>query len=149
LKKNFKFGVLEYVDLPSKELDNTNKIILEREQYYLDILNPSLNICKIAGSPLGVKHGRSFSINLSKARRGNKNNVKLVKRNNMPKVIMPETKLKLASRSQGISVKLFYHSNNLVNQFPTMTSAAKYLGVSDRTIRRVLETSDSYDNYIY
>jgi hypothetical protein len=62
---------------------------------------------------------------------------------------MSEIKFKLASRSQGISVKIFDHSHNLVNQFPTMTSAAKYLGVSDRTIRRVLDTGKSYDNYIY
>jgi hypothetical protein len=67
----------------------------------------------------------------------------------MPKVIMHETKLKLSARSKGISVKLFDRSNNLVTQFPTMTSAAKYLGVTRSTIHRILETGISYDNYIY
>ena len=31
-------------------------ILLEREQYYIDTLNPEYNILKIAGSSLGFKH---------------------------------------------------------------------------------------------
>jgi len=30
--------------------------LIEREQYYIDLLNPEYNILKIAGSRLGVKH---------------------------------------------------------------------------------------------
>lgn len=30
--------------------------MIEREQYYIDTLNPEYNILKIAGSPLGYKH---------------------------------------------------------------------------------------------
>lgn len=145
---NFNFAILEHINSSNKSFED-KKILLEREQYYLNNINPSLNICKIAGSPLGIKHGISFSINLSQARRGKKNNVKLLNKSNRLKVIKSETKLKLSCRSQGISVKIFDQSNNLVNQFPTMTSAAKYLCVSDRTIRRILETGKSYDNYTY
>ncbi len=73
---NFKFSVLEYINWSKNEnISDNKKILLQREQYYLDIINPSLNICKIAGSPLGIKHGASFSKNLSKARRGKKNKV--------------------------------------------------------------------------
>jgi group I intron endonuclease len=144
----FKFGVLEYLDL-SINSKQEKKVLLEREQYYLDNINPSLNICKIAGSPLGVKHGRSFSINLSKAKRGKKNSIKLLKTNNKSNIIKPETRLNLSYRSKGVCVKLYDRSNNLVNQFSTMASAAKFIGVSDRTIRRTLETGISYDNYIY
>lgn len=126
------------------------KTLLEREQYYLDNVNPSLNICKIAGSPLGIKHGILFSKNLSEAKRGKKNKTSsLIKGKNKSKIITSETILKLSSRSRGIGVKIFDHSNNLINQFSTMMSAAKYLGVSDRTIRRILNTGISYDNYIY
>ena len=46
------------------------EILLLREQYYLDNINPSLNVCKKADSPLGVKRNKMFSINLSKSRRG-------------------------------------------------------------------------------
>lgn len=46
---NFKLEILEYC-----EADRL--IILEREQYYIDLLKPEYNILKIAGSPLGYKH---------------------------------------------------------------------------------------------
>jgi len=40
-----KFEVLEVVE---------NKVdVIKREQYYIDLLNPDINICKIAGSSLG------------------------------------------------------------------------------------------------
>lgn len=144
---NFKFGILEYVNL-SDNKDINKSVLLQREQYYLNVINPSLNVCKIAGSSLGVKHGISFSVNLSKARRGKKIKTKKLKTIKV-RVITSDTRLKLSSRSIGIKVKIFDNLNNLVNEFPTMTSAAKYLGVSIRTIRRILNTGISYDDYIY
>lgn len=44
---NFKLEILEYCD---------NKDLISREQYYLDLFKPKLNICKTAGSMLGFKH---------------------------------------------------------------------------------------------
>jgi group I intron endonuclease len=44
---NFKLEILEYCDAPN---------VIEREQYYLDLLNPEYNILKTAGSTLGYKH---------------------------------------------------------------------------------------------
>lgn len=44
---NFKLEILEYC---------APKECIEREQYYLDYLNPEYNIFKIAGSSLGHKH---------------------------------------------------------------------------------------------
>lgn len=44
---NFKLEILEYCDVPN---------VIEREQYYLDLLNPEYNILKTAGSTLGYKH---------------------------------------------------------------------------------------------
>jgi hypothetical protein len=86
---------------------------------------------------------------LSEARRGKKHKINNFKATLTPKLITSETRLKLSSRCGGIKVKLFDNSNNLINHFPTMTSAAKALGVSDRTIRRILNTGISYDNYTY
>lgn len=40
----FRLEILEYCE---------KSLILEREQYYLDILKPRYNICKVAGSTLG------------------------------------------------------------------------------------------------
>jgi group I intron endonuclease len=40
----FTLEILEFCDKSS---------VLEKEQYYLDLLNPNYNICKTAGSSLG------------------------------------------------------------------------------------------------
>lgn len=53
---NVKFGVLESLDLSNiTDINLRKKTLLEKEQYYLDNINPSLNICKVANSPLGIK----------------------------------------------------------------------------------------------
>lgn len=44
---NFTLEILEYCDKNN---------VLEREQYYMDILKPQYNIVEIAGSTLGYKH---------------------------------------------------------------------------------------------
>jgi len=64
-------GVLEYIDL-SQIADSKDKklIILDKEQYYLNILNPFLNLYKKANSSLGAKRSPNFSIKASKIRRG-------------------------------------------------------------------------------
>ena len=45
-EQSFRFEVIEYVDNKSK--------LIEREQYWIDLLKPEYNIAKAAGSPLGV-----------------------------------------------------------------------------------------------
>lgn len=47
-ESNFKFEILELVP------DKSN--LIQREQYFIDTLNPFYNICKVAGSQLGFKH---------------------------------------------------------------------------------------------
>jgi DNA-binding XRE family transcriptional regulator len=60
-----KFGVLEYLDLSNvTSIEEKKKIRLEKEQYYLNNMNPSLNICKAVSSSLGLKRNTIFSINL-------------------------------------------------------------------------------------
>lgn len=44
--ENFKLEILEYCQASE---------VIEREQYYMDLLNPEYNILKVAASPLGVK----------------------------------------------------------------------------------------------
>lgn len=142
---NFKFAILEHVNLKNiTSTEQKRKILLHREQYYLDSINPSLNICKKAGSSLGIKRDTTFSINLSKSRRGK--SIRSIKRVNIvPKVVTSETRLLISSRCQGVSVKIFDKSNNLVNEFPTITSAASHFGVTSKTISMIFKTGKSYD----
>ena len=74
------YRILEYVDISNlKSIDEIKKALLRREQFYLNIINPSLNRCKIAGSSSGIKHNMSFSKHLSEARRGKKYKVNKLK----------------------------------------------------------------------
>jgi group I intron endonuclease len=47
---------LGYVDISNLSKDKARKLILEREQYYIDSFKPEYNINPIAGSRLGSKH---------------------------------------------------------------------------------------------
>ena len=126
---------------------------MSREQYYMDLLKPEYNICKKADSSLGVKRNTMFSINLSKSRRGKKNKPSIKRPsiiiNNIPNINTDETKLRKSLRSRGIGVKIFYKSNNLVNDFSTIRSAAKYLCVTSTTVSNIYKTGKSYVNFIY
>ncbi len=58
---NFTLEILEYCDIAD---------LTEREQYYLDKLNPKYNTLKIAGSSLGHKHTEETKIKISKSLKG-------------------------------------------------------------------------------
>ena len=55
----------------------------------------------------------------------------------------------MSLRCKGVSVKVFDKSNNLINEFPTITSVAKYFGLSSRTIGRYLDKDKSYNGFIF
>jgi group I intron endonuclease len=52
----FSFTILEYIELTDLSKDQIKNYILEREQYYINVLAPEYNILRIAGSSLGYKH---------------------------------------------------------------------------------------------
>ena len=62
----FKFEILEILNTNNKE------DIINREQYYLNHLNPDYNIKKIADSCLGVKRSKETCLKISKALTGKK-----------------------------------------------------------------------------
>jgi len=147
---NFSLDILEYCNIEN---------LIEREQYYINNLKPKYNICKIANSRLGTKQSIETKKLMSLKSRGKNNGnfgkkakeetIKKITKNFINKNISNETKLKLSLRNQGINVKLFDCSNNFINEFPNMRSAAKYLGITVDTIRKIYETGISYDEYIY
>ncbi len=61
-KENFIFEIIEIVE--NKEL------LIEREQYYLNILKPEYNICQVAGNCLGIKRSAKVCLNISKRMKG-------------------------------------------------------------------------------
>lgn len=52
----FSLSILEYIHIVNLDSIETKNLILKREQYFIDMLNPGYNILKIAGSSLGYKH---------------------------------------------------------------------------------------------
>jgi group I intron endonuclease len=69
--------------------------------------------------------------------------------NNKSKVITLETRLKLSLRSHGICIKVINLSNNLIKEFPSMTSVAKHFNISVRTVGRYLDKDTSYNGYLF
>lgn len=98
---NFSLDILEYCE-PS--------LLLEREQYYLDLLNPKYNICKKAGSTFGKKHSLKTKNLISNSMKNYSTKIIRIK------VINLETK------------NILYFSNNL--------EAGKYFGRCERTLRK-------------
>lgn len=63
-ENNFLFDIIEICDKGN---------LINREQFYIDTLNPSMNLCKIAGSPKGFKHSNEFRIKRRLLALGNTN----------------------------------------------------------------------------
>jgi group I intron endonuclease len=61
-REAFKFEIIEAVDVKEN--------LIPREQYWIDTLLPTFNLCRIAGSPLGVKHTDRARNNMSIAHLG-------------------------------------------------------------------------------
>jgi len=52
----FELHILEFIPIEGLSNPEAKKKILAREQFYLDTLNPTYNICKVAGSSLYYKY---------------------------------------------------------------------------------------------
>ena len=140
---NFSLDILEYCDI---------NVLIKREQYYLDTLKPEYNILKIANSRLGSKQSEATKIKISISNKGKHKDFlgkthtyesrqmmslslkSIVRKKNIPRIVTSETRLKLSLRSQGVPIKVFNTSNKFIKEFPTITSAAKYFDVSNRSL---------------
>jgi len=161
---NFTLDILEYCEI---------NVLIEREQYYMDLLKPEYNILEAANSRIGSKHSLKARALMSIKQRGinnpsfgkrpsqeTRNKIKeslksywlnvevkpIIKGNIKPKT--PETILKMSLRTQGVSVNIYNKSGYLVKVFPTIVSAAKYFDVSSTTIGRIPHNG-TYDNFTF
>ena len=92
---SFSLSILEYIDIWNLSKEDARKLILEREQHYLDIIfspeakRDTYNILKIAGSLLGFIPSPETRALVSAARKG--------------KSHTPETRAKISEAKSGIS----------------------------------------------
>ena len=62
----FEFEVLEIIDIT----DDIKKRLLDREQFWIDNLNPEYNILRVAGSNLGYNHTEETKQKISNSMKG-------------------------------------------------------------------------------
>ena len=140
-------------------------MLIKREQYYIDQVKSKYNILKIAGNVSDFKQSKATKIQMSINNTGINNPLfdtkhsyetnkkkkisESLRLNTIPKVMTTETRLLISKRCQGISVKVFDKTNNFVNQFPTVTSAALYFNVDPKKISITYKTGKSYDKFVY
>jgi len=106
----FTIEILEYCD--------TN-ILLNREQYYLDILKPKYNIALKAGSLFGFKHSPETKL-----------------------------KFKNRENNTGHPVIIINKENNSRKEYPSVRAAAKYLNISHTTLLRYIIEKKLLNNYL-
>ena len=109
---SFKLQVLEYCDIPN---------LIEREQYYMDILKPEYNVLTVAGSVLGFKHSEATK--------------ELFRLSRLGRVPSEATRLKLsANNHKSIPVILINTKTGIIRKFTSKSKAAHFLDVSVNTV---------------
>jgi hypothetical protein len=124
--KGFRLEILEYCP---------NSIVLAREQFYIDNLNPEYNILKIAGSILGYKHSE-VSLKL-------KREVMLGRK-------LSKDHLEKMAKNSPYRVPLIL-SNTVTGkreEFASMTKAALFLGVHRTTVEKYLINNKPFNDYM-
>jgi group I intron endonuclease len=142
----FTIEILEYCDSDK---------CLEREQYYIDLLNPEYNILKTAGSSLGNKHTEETRTKMSSYKIGDKNPMfgkTGEKHSRFGKLHTEETRSKMSDSqkavyrlgrvksegagrpSQKIEVLRLDIKNNITTRYDSITAAALALNIRKSTI---------------
>jgi hypothetical protein len=103
---NFRLEILEYCE-PAN--------CINREQYYIDLLNPEYNILKTAGSRLGSKHSKAAIKKISDSLLGNKRAV------GGKKVVTP--------------VEVLDNVTGIKTEFSSINETAEALGIPSSSIR--------------
>ena len=140
---NFNLDILEYCE---------PNIIIEREQYYLDLLKPEYNICKIAGSSLGRKLSKEARINIGMR---NKNNPSMLNKHHTN-----DTKLLLSALRKGPKNPMYGKHHTKETKLKIKMSVIKTIQIkgsyknsmlgkhhSDETIKKISESNKLYKKY--
>ena len=156
---NFEFIILERVD--SKEN------LIPREQWWLDNSNNEYNVCKTAGSPLGVKRSKATKDKCRLAHLGK--NISDEHKANIRKtcsheMMVEKQKLSIISRkknnkplsdkrraeiSKTNSVSIVALGDNICHIFPSYKEASIFLGKSEVTLWRIITSQKKYKEFIW
>lgn len=141
--QGFRLEILEYC--PSS-------IVLDREQFYIDKLNPEYNILKIAGSNLGYKHSEASLKLMSDASKSRNESEEVLK---FKREIMLGRKLskdhldRMAKNNPfRVPIILSNIETGKNKEFTSITQAALFLGVHMTTVKRYLVNNKPYKGYM-
>lgn len=124
-ESKFVFSILEQLS----EEDN----LLQREQFYITSLNPAYNICKIAGSPEGIKHTEEARTNMSKAHLGKSLTVESIAKRTLKQKGLKrsvETVQNLRDSSRKIAVIQYNTEGIYIRDWISASEAGRQLNIS-------------------
>lgn len=141
---NFSLSILEYCNRTE---------VISREQYYLDLLNPSYNILKYAYSSDGYKHTLEAIQKMSLAKKG-----KFTKEDNSfygkthteeVKELMSQAALKRIKPNNAKPVFLKDLNNNIIGDFKSITELSIYLKADKATLAKYRNSNKLFRNLYY
>lgn len=151
----FFLSILEYIDITNLSKEQAKELVLLREQYYFNTLNPEFNLLKIAGSSIEFKHTEASKAKLSEAIKGDNHHRGMLGRNhsietktkisiankgkllNIPRT--EETKAK-SSATQETAIYIYLEDRvTLINKLPLAVKAAEFLKSSHHTVLKYVK----------
>lgn len=132
-------GILEYCSIDK---------LIEREQFYIDVLAPKYNILAAAKSSLGYKHSYDSLKKMSKPRPNfspSKDHKEAIRLANANKILTLETKSRI---SASLSHPIYVYTPNLsfLVKYPAITIAKLELKISPTTIKKYCISGETYKN---
>jgi group I intron endonuclease len=164
---SYSLTILEYIDITDLSKIDAKQKILEREQYFLDLLLPEYNILKLAGSLLGYKHTEETIALMSLAKSGENNPRGMLGKSHSPETLAlmskvqssidrigsnhpmygknhsTETLLKM-SEAIGSKIQVINKETNETIIYFSNCKAAEALCCSEKTIRRYIKNKKLY-----
>lgn len=138
----FRLEILEYC---------SPEILLQREQFYFDMLSPEYNILKVAGSPLGYRHSEAAKKLISIASKNRKvsESTRDLKREALLGKVFDKERIENMRISNTLrkSVIVTNKETEEILEFSSMTDAGKYLGISRVSVNKYLLQNIPYKNY--
>lgn len=129
--RGFRLDVLEYCD---------PEFVLEREQYYLDLLQPEYNILNTAGSTLGYKHTEETRAILKARQFSDEYKAKLrehLARHNASEEQRAKARERMLSinEEKGVSVEVLDLETQITTTYISLRKAAEAIGCTHGAIR--------------
>jgi group I intron endonuclease len=147
-KDKLTFSVLEYCE---------KEVLIEREQYYIDTYfdafdDKMMNICKVAGSQLGLKHSEDTKKKMSEARIG-KNMTEETKKKlseaQKGKILSEETKKRMSEAKRKLkydSIALISPDGIIHRNIQNVKDFCKSHGLHNGNVSSMINTHKSYNH---